>query len=67
MALTRETMRPQSSLFDAPLVAPMKGNCPSCRQSVAVLKPTAKDVDAGDYLVQGECEICGRDVMLVVS
>jgi len=55
--------------FRAPdvAVAPMKANCRACRQSVAILHPSAMDLKTGNYVVRGECERCGSEVLLIVS
>jgi hypothetical protein len=48
-------------------VAPMKANCRACRQAVGILRPSAMDLKTGNYVVRGECERCGSEVVLIVS
>jgi hypothetical protein len=48
-------------------VAPMKANCRACRQAVGILRPSAMDMKTGNYVVRGECERCGSEVLLIVS
>jgi uncharacterized protein DUF5679 len=48
-------------------VAPMKANCRRCRKAVAILNPSAMDLKTGNYIVRGECEECGGEVLLIVS
>jgi hypothetical protein len=48
-------------------VAPMKANCRVCRQSVGILRPSAMDLKTGNYVVRGECERCGSEVVLIIS
>ena len=72
MAIARPTMHqlaPHTWTFRAPEipVAPMKANCRACRQAVGVLRPTALDLKTGNYVVRGECERCGSEVLLIVS
>jgi hypothetical protein len=72
MAITHPTMQqvaPHTWTFqpsDVP-VAPMKANCRACRQAVAILRPSAMDMKTGNYVVRGECERCGSEVLLIVS
>jgi hypothetical protein len=72
MAIAHPTMHqvaPHTWIFQAPEVpmAPMKANCRSCRKAVAILHPTAMDLKTGNYVVRGECEQCGGEVVLIVS
>ncbi len=72
MAIAHPTMQqvaPHTWTFHAPEipVAPMKANCRACRRAVAILRPTAMDLKTGNYVVRGECEICGSEVVLIVS
>ena len=66
---TMQQLSPNTWTFRAPAVpfAPMKGNCRACRQPVAILRPTAMDLKTGNYVVRGECEFCGAEVLLIVS
>ena len=48
-------------------VAPMKAHCRTCRQPVGILNPREIDLHTGNYVVQGECDICGSEVVLIVS
>lgn len=48
-------------------VAPMKAHCRSCRQSVPIVRPTPLDLKTGNYVVRGECGLCGAEVLLIVS
>lgn len=48
-------------------VAPMKATCRSCRASVAILNPAPVDLHTGNYVVRGQCEHCGGEVVLIVS
>jgi hypothetical protein len=45
----------------------MKANCRACRQAVGILRPSAMDLKTGNYVVRGECERCGSEVLLIVS
>jgi hypothetical protein len=72
MAIAHPSMQqvaPHTWTFQPPEVpvAPMKANCRACRQSVAILRPTAMDLRTGNYVVRGECERCGSEVLLIVS
>jgi hypothetical protein len=72
MAISQATMHqvgPHTWTFQAPEtpVAPMKANCRSCRQAVGILNPSAMDLKTGNYVVRGECERCGSEVLLIVS
>ena len=72
MAIAHPSMQqvgPHTWTFQAPIVpmAPMKANCRVCRQSVAILRPSAMDLKTGNYVVRGECERCGGEVLLIVS
>ncbi|HEV3095726.1 MAG TPA: hypothetical protein VG104_01155 [Candidatus Dormibacteraeota bacterium] len=72
MAIAQTTMHqvaPHTWTFKAPDVpmAPMKANCRVCRQSVAILRPAAMDLKTGNYVVRGQCEQCGSEVLLIVS
>ncbi len=72
MAIAHPTMQqvaPHTWTFhpsDVP-VAPMKANCRACRQAVGILRPLAMDMKTGNYVVRGECERCGSEVLLIVS
>ena len=48
-------------------VAPMKANCRACRQAVGILRPSAMDLKTGNYVVRGECDQCGSEVLLIIS
>jgi hypothetical protein len=72
MAIAHPTMQqlaPHTWAFRAPEipVAPMKANCRACRQAVGILRPTAMDLKTGNYVVRGECERCGAEVLLILS
>jgi hypothetical protein len=72
MAIAHPVMHqvsPNTWTFTEPAVpfAPMKANCRACRQSVAILRPTAMDLKTGNYVVRGECEHCGAEVLLIIS
>ena len=72
MAIAQTTMHqvaPHTWTFKPPEVpmAPMKANCRVCRQSVAILHPSAMDLKTGNYVVRGQCERCGSEVLLIVS
>jgi hypothetical protein len=34
---------------------------------VAILRPSAMDLNTGNYVVRGECERCGAEVVLIIS
>ncbi len=68
MAVFHATMHqlgPNRWVFEPPDVAPMKASCPSCRQTVAVLRPHAATFPSGDYVIRGACEQCGAELALV--
>src|SRR2546427_11634586 len=72
MALAHSTMHqvaPHTWTFKAPEipVAPMKANCRVCRQSVAILRPSAMDLKTGNYVVRCECKRCGAEILLIVT
>jgi Domain of unknown function (DUF5679) len=72
MAIVHPTMQqvaPHTWVFQAPEVpvAPMKANCRACRRAVAILNPSAMDLKTGNYVVRGQCEVCGGEVVLIVS
>ena len=72
MAIAHPTMHqvaPHTWTFMAPAVsvAPMKAHCRVCRQPVGILNPTAIDLRTGNYVVRGDCDICGGEVVLIVS
>jgi hypothetical protein len=60
---------PHTWSFEPPAVpvAPMKAHCRACRATVAILRPTSMDLNTGNYVVRGECENCGAEVVLIVS
>ena len=64
-----QQVAPHTWTFQAPAVpvAPMKANCRACRQSVAILNPSALDLKTGNYVVRGQCERCAGEVLLIVS
>ncbi|HEY8677146.1 MAG TPA: hypothetical protein VIN39_00755 [Candidatus Dormibacteraeota bacterium] len=72
MAITHPTMHqvaPHTWTFQPPTtpVAPMKAHCQVCRQPVGIIRPRAIDMPTGNYVVSGECEFCGGNVVLIVS
>jgi hypothetical protein len=72
MAIAQATMHqvgPHTWTFIAPEVpvAPMKANCRACRETVAILRPTAMDLKTGNYVVRGDCANCGSEVLLIIS
>jgi hypothetical protein len=72
MAIAHPTMHqvaPHTWTFEpaAVPVAPMKANCRVCRQAVGIIRPSAMDLHTGNYVVRGECEFCGGDVVLIIS
>jgi hypothetical protein len=72
MAISHPTMHqvaPHTWTFQPPAVpvAPMKAHCRTCRQPVGILNPTAVDLHTGNYVVRGACDICGGEVVLIVS
>jgi hypothetical protein len=72
MAIAHPTMQqvaPHTWAFRGPEipVAPMKANCRPCRRAVGILRPTAMDLNTGNYVVRGECERCGAEVLLILS
>ncbi len=70
MALARPTMHqlsPNTWAFEPPEVAPMKGPCRACQRTVAILRPDAFGLATGNYVVRGECETCGGEVVLILS
>lgn len=66
-AATMHQVAPNRWVFEPPDVAPMKGRCPSCQRSVAVLRPTSITFPGGDYIVRGACEQCGTQITLVLE
>jgi hypothetical protein len=60
---------PHTWSFEAPAVAmaPMKALCRACRTSVALLRPEGFSTQTGNYVVRGECERCGGEVLLIIS
>ncbi len=59
---------PHTWTFSAPAaVAPMKAHCRSCHRSVAILNPVPVDLRTGNYVVRGNCNACGAEVVLIVS
>ena len=72
MAIAHPTMHqvaPHTWIFQAPEVpmAPMKAHCRACKQSVPILRPSSLDLNTGNYVVRGECGVCGAEVVLIVS
>ncbi|TMF57750.1 MAG: hypothetical protein E6I22_03420 [Chloroflexi bacterium] len=72
MALARANMQqvtPHTWSFHGPQVpmAPMKAHCRACKQSVPILRPSSLDLNTGNYVVRGECGVCGAEVVLIVS
>ncbi len=70
MAGFRATMHrvsPHTWQFAAPDVAPMKGHCRACKRDVAIRKPQTLDLNTGNYVVRGECEVCGTEVLLILA
>jgi hypothetical protein len=72
MAIAHPTMQqvaPHTWTFQAASVpvAPMKALCRACRQPVGILNPSGLQVHTGNYVVRGDCDICGGEVVLVVS
>jgi len=72
MAIAHPTMQqvaPHTWTFQpsAVPVAPMKAHCRTCRQPVGILHPREIDLHTGNYILQGECDICGGEVVLIVS
>jgi hypothetical protein len=66
---TMHQIAPHTWTFEAPEVpmAPMKAQCRACAKTVAILRPTALDLHTGNYIVKGECERCGGEVVLILS
>jgi len=60
---------PHTWSFEPPSVpvAPMKAHCRACRQTVAILNPSSMDLNTGNYVVRGECDNCGAEVLLIVG
>jgi rRNA maturation protein Nop10 len=72
MAIAHPTMHqvaPHTWTFEpaAVSVAPMKAHCRVCRQPVGILNPAAMSLQTGNYVVRGACEVCGSEVVLIVS
>jgi hypothetical protein len=45
----------------------MKGYCRACNQSVAMLHPREVSLATGNYVVRGDCQGCGQEVILILS
>ncbi len=58
---------PHTWAFTPSDVAPMKGHCRNCNQSVAILHPRELSLATGNYIVRGDCEHCGQEVVLILS
>jgi len=58
---------PHTWAFTPPDVAPMKGHCRQCNQSVAIARPRELSLATGNYIVRGECVVCGQEVVLILS
>ena len=58
---------PNTWAFPTPNVAPMKGHCRACNQSVAMLRPRELSLATGNYIVRGDCAECGQEVVLILS
>jgi hypothetical protein len=71
MALTQtmQQLAPHTWSFNGPQVpmAPMKGHCRNCARPVGMLRPSGVSLATGNYVVRGECEVCGGEVVLIVS
>lgn len=70
VAVARASMQqvaPHTWAFKPPDVAPMKGHCRNCNESVAMLHPRELSLATGNYIVRGECEQCGQEVVLILS
>ncbi len=52
---------PNTWVFEPPDQAAMKAHCRTCNQSVAILKPQSVTFSSGNYVVRGECGICGNE------
>jgi hypothetical protein len=58
---------PHTWVFSPRDVAPMKGHCRHCNQSVAMLHPIEVTLPTGNYIVRGECELCRQEVVLLLT
>lgn len=58
---------PNTWVFRPPDVAPMKGHCRSCNRSVAILHPREVSLPTGNYILRGECQLCGQEVVLILT
>jgi Domain of unknown function (DUF5679) len=58
---------PHTWVFTPPDVAPMKGYCRNCNQSVAMRHPSEVTLATGNYIVRGECELCRQEVILLLT
>lgn len=58
---------PHTWVFNPPDVAPMKGHCRHCNQSVAMLHPNQVTLATGNYIVRGDCDRCGQEVVLLLT
>jgi len=70
MAVARASMQqvgPHTWTFTPPDVAPMKGYCRTCNQSVAMLHPREVSLATGNYIVRGDCQQCGEEVVLILA
>lgn len=70
MAVSHASMQqvgPHTWTFTPPDVAPMKGHCRNCNQSVAIVRPRELSLATGNYIVRGECAQCGKEVVLILS
>jgi len=70
MAVARASMQqvgPHTWTFTPPDVAPMKGYCRNCNQSVAMLHPREVSLATGNYIVRGDCQQCGQEFLLILS
>lgn len=69
VAHSMQQIAPHTWTFEAPAVpfAPMKAHCRFCRAQVALLRPEPLNVQTGNYILRGECERCGGELLLIVS
>jgi hypothetical protein len=58
---------PHTWAFTPADVAPMKGHCRQCNQSVALLHPRQVNLATGNYIVRGDCELCSQEVVLILT
>jgi len=58
---------PHTWAFTPADVAPMKGYCQACNQSVAIAHPRELSLATGNYIVRGECAQCGKEVVIILS